>query len=156
MKALFRTWTILLLLAIVLVGVLVLRGQQGEEKKDPVVQAQEAIEKGLGMQLETQSSTGAGLKVLAVRKGSPADQEGIKVGDRIITVADRSVWHTYQFLDFMSQQREIMPALPVLVANKDNYRTVVFGRPSGSRTATPPPAGVSKSPKSAKPVEAGP
>ena len=129
MRPLFRTWILLPIVAIIFfVGLFWAREQAREAKKDPVVKAQEGIEKSFGMKLETQTSSGNGLKVLAVRSGSPADKSGIKVGDQVLAIGDRSIWHTYQFGDLMTKQLQAAPYLPVLVEHNGEYRSVMFGR----------------------------
>ncbi len=127
MKPILRTWTLLLIAAIALVfGLFWARGKSGEAKKNPLEQSQAAMEKSLGMKLATQSGPEGGLKVEAVKKGSPADAVGIKVGDRILTVGDRSVWHVYQFQEYASKLSEQAPAMLLLVERKGEYHNVVL------------------------------
>ncbi len=109
-----------------IVGLFWAREQTRETQKDPVVRAQDQIEKSFGMKLETQTNGGNGLEVLAVRPGSTADSGGIKVGDHVVAVGERSVWHTYGFTEVISKQLKDAPVLPVLVDHNGDYHQVVF------------------------------
>jgi hypothetical protein len=147
MRPLLRTWILLPIIAIIIVvGMFWAREQAREAKKDPLVKAQEGIEKSFGMKLETKTSSGSGLKVLAVRPGSPADKTGIKAGDVVVALGERSVWHVYQFADLMSKQLQAMPYLPLLVEHKGEYRSFVFGTHAamqgGAPGMAPPGAGM--------------
>jgi membrane-associated protease RseP (regulator of RpoE activity) len=156
MKLLFRPWIILLILIIVIVAGVLLRGQP-EAKKSAVVMAQETIAKIIGMKLETASSTGTGLKVEEVKSDSPAAELGIKVGDRIVAVGDRSVWHTEQFTQFANEFSQAGRPIPMLVESKGDYRLVVFGRPQGAASeSAPKPSGGAPATHPAQPGETGP
>ncbi len=146
MRPRLRVWVLLPVAAILLViGMFWAREQAAETRKDPVLKAQEGIEKSFGMKLELQTSSGNGLKVLSVRPGSPADKNGIKKDDVVVAIGDRSVWHAYQFADLMSQQLQSAGYIPLLVKRGDEYRSVFFGthsrRPGGAPGAMPPGAG---------------
>jgi hypothetical protein len=147
----FHTWIILLILVIAIVAVVMFRGEP-EKEKDQVVQAQETIDRVLGMKLEPAASTGTGLKVEGITKGGQAEQQDIKIGDRVIAVGDRSVWHTVQFTEFASEFSEARRPLPMLVESKGNYRLVVFGRPQGASPQNPPAAAA---PPAQAPAEPG-
>jgi predicted metalloprotease with PDZ domain len=127
MRPILRTWTLLLITAIVLViGLFWARAKSNEPKKNPLELSQADIEKGFGMKLETGSKSTGGLKVEAVKKGSPADKLGMKVGDRVVAVGDRSVWHVYQFHQYVTDLVMQYPAVMLLVEQNGEYRQVVF------------------------------
>ncbi len=127
MKPILRTWTLLLIAAIALVfGLFWARAKAGEAKKNPLEQSQAEMEKIIGMKLALESGPMGGLKVEAVKKGSPADSVGIKVGDRVVSIGDKSVWHVYQFHEYASKLSEQAPVLMLLVERKGEYRQVIF------------------------------
>jgi len=156
MRPILRTWVLLLIGAIIIVGGMFwARAHSGAAaKKDPLLEAQAQVEKAFGMKLATACGPEGGLKVEAVKKGSPADLTGIKVGDRVLTVGDRSVWHVYQFSQYASEVLQSAPGVSMLVERKGGYLQVVFGRrgmtPAGA--AGPMPGGMPEG----MPGEAGP
>lgn len=136
MRTSFRRWMLLLVAAIIVVaGLFWARAEVREAKKDPLTKAQEWVQKSFGMTVERQTSTGSGLKVQAVLPGGAAAEAGIKQGDRIVAVGDRSVWHVYQLVELIAA-RKGAPMMPVLVATGDDYHLV---RPSLAGAKTPPP-----------------
>jgi membrane-associated protease RseP (regulator of RpoE activity) len=138
MRPILRPWILLLAAAIFLVGGLFwARSQTGDKAPtDPLLEAQQQMEGALGAKLATIAGPEGGLKVEAVRKGSPADQTGMKVGDRLLSVGDRSVWHVQQLSEFVSEQLESAPALAFLMARDDEYFQIIFRRP-GAHTGAP-------------------
>jgi len=132
----FRRWMLLPVAAIIIVaGLFWAREQAREAKKDPLTKAQEWVHKSFGMQLEQQTSSGSGLKVEAVASASSAAEAGVKAGDRIVAVGDRSVWHIYQLIELISRLAG-GPMLPMLVATGEDYHLV---RLALANVKTPPP-----------------
>jgi S1-C subfamily serine protease len=136
MRPMLRSWILLPVAAIILVvGMFWARSQAVEAKKDPLTKVQDWVEKSFGMRVEKQTTGGDGLKVESVLPKGAAAEGGIKTGDRIVTVGDRSVWHVYQLAEVISQRLR-GPVLPVLVATGDDYHLV---RLSAAGVKTPPP-----------------
>ena len=136
MRPVLRSWVLLPVVAIALVaGMFWARNQAIETKKDPMTKAQEWVTRSFGMTVEKQTSGGNGLEVESVAPKGAAAEAGIKVGDRIAAVSDRSVWHVYQLIELISERLR-GPVLPVLVASGDDYHLV---RLSAAGARTPPP-----------------
>lgn len=136
MRPRFHKWMLLPVAAIVVVaGMFWAREQAREAKKDPLTKAQEWVQKSFGMTVEQKTSTGSGLKVEGVLPGSAAAEAGIKAGDQVVAVGDRSVWHVYQLIELISQ-RTRGPVVPVLVATGEDYH---LARLPLAGVKTPPP-----------------
>jgi S1-C subfamily serine protease len=134
MKPFLRTWVVLLLGAIVFVaGLFWVRANFAElQKKDPLTESQERIEDAFGMTLAKESGpAGDGLLVEAVDPEGVAARAGLDVGDRVMAVGDRSVWHIYQFADLVNASISVAPFLPLLVERDGDYRAVVIGHRAG-------------------------
>ncbi len=133
MKPLLRSWVVLLLVAIALVGALFwVRANFAElQKKDPLTEAQESIEEAFGMRVAKESGPKGGLPVEAVEPGGPAEQVGLAVGDRIMALGDRSVWHVYQFADLINSSITAGRGIMLLVQRDGEYRMIVFRHRTG-------------------------
>ncbi len=133
MKPLLRSWVVLLLGAIVFVWALFwVRANYAElQKKDPLTEAQESIEEALGMRVAKESGPGGGLPVEAVEPGGPAEQVGLAVGDRIMALGDRSLWHVYQFADLINSNVTMGRGIMLLVQRDGEYRMIVFRHRTG-------------------------
>jgi S1-C subfamily serine protease len=130
MKPVLRTWVVLLLGAIVFVaGLFWVRANFAElQKKDPLTEAQESIEDTFGMTLAKEPGPGGGgLPVEAVDPEGVAARAGFDVGDRVMAVGDRSVWHIYQFAELVDASISVAPVLPLLVERDGEYRQVLIG-----------------------------
>jgi len=126
MRPRLRTWTLLLIAAIVFVGLLFWARANPYEEKAPVVEAQETIQRAFGMKLATETKSGDGLSVEEVDPKGPAANVGIEAGDRIVAVGDESVWHTYQFIEAANKRLSAAPMLALLVERKGEYRVIIF------------------------------
>jgi S1-C subfamily serine protease len=119
----------------VVAGMFWAREQAREAKKDPLTKARDWVQKSFGMTVERETKTGSGIKVEAVAPGSAAAEAGIRAGDQIVAVADRSVWHVHQLVELIAEGTG-GPVVPVLVATGDDYHLV---RLSLAGMKTPPP-----------------
>jgi hypothetical protein len=128
MKPLFRSWILLLVGAICVVGAMTWMRLNPAEPDDPLLQARRSIAEGFGMDLAIQSDGSGGLRVEAVTPGRPAEQVGIEVGDRIVACGDRSVWHVHQMAQFVNDQLVLSGTVTLLVEREGRYWAVVFGR----------------------------
>ncbi|MBN1460468.1 MAG: PDZ domain-containing protein [Armatimonadetes bacterium] len=130
MRPRLRIWTLLLLAAIGLVGVMfwIRAHPEHYSQKDPLTESQEVISGALGMTLQKDSEGRGGLEVLEVSRDGAAARAGIQVGDRIIAVVDRSVWHIHQFQELVLEQLGQFPALILLKERDGSYQTVALSQ----------------------------
>jgi S1-C subfamily serine protease len=130
MKPILRSWMLLLVGAIVFVGGMFwVRANSSSGPQDPLLEAQQDLESVFGMKVALQANQQGGLQIEAVTPGGPAEHVGLAAGDRVVACGDKSVWHSYQLLQFVQQQMESAPAVVLLVERDGEYRQVVFGRP---------------------------
>ena len=135
MKPVIRSWTLLLIGTILLVGGMfwVRANPRSPESDDPLIKARDSLAQGFGIELATESRPEGGVRVEGVKPGSAAEEAGINAGDRIVACGDRSVWHAYQLAEYIVQELTYTPAVSLLVERDGDYRQVVFGsRPGGS------------------------
>ncbi len=126
MRPAVRTWTLLLIAGIVFMAALFWIRSKPIGKKDPLTESQETIEKAFGMKLAKESGPQGGLPVEAVDPRGPAAGSGVEVGDRVVAVGDRSVWHVYQFIQLVNERAPVASAVPLLLEREGEYRVVVF------------------------------
>jgi len=126
MRPRIRTWTLLLIAAIGFVAALFWVRANPSQEKDPLTEAQETIDHAFGMTLAQACGPEGGLPVEAVEPNGPAAGAGIEVGDRVVTIGDESVWHTYQFIEALNRRASSSTALALLVEREGDYRVVVF------------------------------
>jgi len=155
---------VLLGLAILIVVLLfIVRNEKPPKPDDPVAQAQEDMLAQFGFKVDRLVTPSAGgLTVLEVTPGSVADKLGLRKGDVVLAVNERSVWHAQQLYDMLSQQlQRRMPAL-VMVKNNGVFRDVLFGGgrrgpgKAGGPGAGQPPAGASRGMPPASPTPTEP
>jgi membrane-associated protease RseP (regulator of RpoE activity) len=126
--------TVLLVIAVVfIVGVLFARSRP-PQIKDEVADSIEELYDTFGFQVAGTMGPQGGLLVERVKSDSVAAALGIKKGDRVVTVNDRSVWHAKEMADQLFSAVKAGPVF-LLVANGDSYRQVVLG---GRRAAGGP------------------
>ncbi len=136
MRPLFRAWMLLPIIAILFIaGLFWARQQAAQGKKDPLTQAQDWVRDSFGMTVEKATTEGDGLKVEVVSSGGAAAAVGIKAGDRIIAVGERSVWHVYQLTTLIAKWMN-GPVAPVLVASGKGDHQVLL--PLGGIQTEPP------------------
>ena len=141
MRPVLRSWIVLFVAAILFVGGLFwLRSRPQEpEVADPLAEARESLDRVFGLEIASEVAAEGGVRVEAVKAGSPAEWAGIKGGDRIVVCGDLSVWHAQQLADFAAEL--ISRGLPVvlLVEREGSYRPAVLtgprGRPGGGPVA---------------------
>ena len=137
-------WTVLLLFAVLfVVGLIWVRGKP-PKVEDPLAEAAEEVSQRYGFLVESESDPKGGVMVKAITPGSPAALLGLQVGDRVIAVSERSVWHAVQLGDLLEERLSRGPT-PLLVVKGGVYRQVVFGRraagpagPGAARPGAPP------------------
>lgn len=133
MRRLLPPWALVLIGAIVVVGFAIkMRANPPvpDEPDDPLVTAAEQLEAGVGLVVEVAPDPNGGVRVTEVKPGSPALQLGIQAGDRIVACGARSVWHTYDLAEQMSQALSYGAPVPLLVEREGDYWQVVLGRPT--------------------------
>jgi S1-C subfamily serine protease len=145
MRPVLRSWTVLFVAAIMFVaGMFWLRARpQGPKVEDPLAEARESLDRGLGLELSSEVAPGGGVRVKGVKPGSPAERAGIKGGDRIVACGDYSVWHAYQLRDLIAERLGQGVPVVVLVDREGDYRPAVLAMPRvrASSTPTPEPEG---------------
>lgn len=126
--------TVLLVLAIFFVVVLLLVRNQQPPIDDPVGDAVKELSQGLGMDVDRDAQGGAGVAVLAVKAGSPADRLGLRKGDLIRAVGDRTIWHAKALHDQLSESLQRGGA-SLLVENNGVFRQILMGGVAAGRMA---------------------
>ncbi len=138
MMRLLPPWAWLLLLAILFVlGLFWARATAPDlsEPINPLDDARKALLQVYGFDLDLVSGPDGGLLVRAVTPGGSAERRGIRPGDRIMAVGDRSVWHTQQLAELLNQVASRGYPFTIMVARGETY----FGVPYGA--GLPPEAG---------------
>jgi predicted metalloprotease with PDZ domain len=129
MKPLLRSWTLILVAAILFVGgmIWVRLHPRSTDLDDPLLQARKAVAESFGVEAATSISASGGVLVEAVIPGSAAEQLGIQAGDRIVACGDRSVWHVYQLDELASSQLARGSAVGLMLEREGTYWVVVLG-----------------------------
>jgi membrane-associated protease RseP (regulator of RpoE activity) len=127
----FSGITVLLVLAIVFIAGVLFTRTRPPQVEDQVADSVKELYDAFGFQVAGTVGPQGGLDVERVKSGSVAERLGIKKGDRVITVNDRSVWHAKDMADQLFAAVNAGPAF-MLVANGDNYRQVVLGGRRGA------------------------
>jgi hypothetical protein len=129
MKPTLRTWTMLLIGAILLVGwMIAMRVRQpSADIDDPLVEARQAVADSFGMEVALVPGGRGGLEIEKVLPGRPAEQAGIEVGDRVVAVGDLSVWHVHQLAQYVGQQMTRFGAVSIMFERDGTYWCEVFG-----------------------------
>jgi S1-C subfamily serine protease len=83
------------------------------------------------MTIAKESGPQVGLLVETVEPESVAARAGIEVGDRLMALGDRSLWHVYQFAGLIDESTRATPVLHLLVEREGAYRAVVIGHRGG-------------------------
>lgn len=135
MRPRLRTWTLMLLAAILFMAALFWMRANPAPEDNPLVEAQQTINQAFGMTLAQASGPDGGLPVEGIETGGPAAGVGIQVGDRLVAVGDESVWHAYQFIQALNKVAEASPVLPILLERNGEYRLIVFK--SGGKLPVP-------------------
>lgn len=128
MKRLLPGWAVLLGAAILFVAAMIWVRAHPQEPEDPLERARMMVYEKLGMDLAVVATTGSGLEVKAVDAGSSAEALGFQVGDRIVAVGDRSVWHVVSFTEQLDQYFSQRLPVPVLVNRSGVYHSILMGR----------------------------
>lgn len=117
MRRRFSGLTILLLLAIVFVLGLFWVRNQPPQVEDPLAESQQAINKKLGFLVEEVPGPRGGLTVISVTPNTPGARMGLKAGDRILAVNERSVWHVVQLQDLLAEK--LAKGMTVLMVERE-------------------------------------
>jgi membrane-associated protease RseP (regulator of RpoE activity) len=128
MKPLLSARVLLLAGAIAFVVLLFWVRTHPQKPEDPLADAVDSLSKGLGLEVESSPLPNGGVLVKGVRPESPAQRLGLRAGDRIVAVGDRSVWHAINLAEFISQALSQGYPVPVLVETKGNYHPIIMGR----------------------------
>lgn len=120
----FSGWTVLLLLAILFVVGLIWVRKQPQELEDPLADAQHELHEKLGFLIEEMPGPKGGLTVKEVTPDSPAVQMRLEVGDRILAVNERSVWHARQLQDLLAEKLQRGPTV-LMVERQGEYRSLL-------------------------------
>jgi S1-C subfamily serine protease len=135
MRFTLPAWALLLIAAILFVAGLFWVRAHPAQKDNPLAQATDNISLGLGMEVEPAPGPEGGLLVKEVRPKSVAEHVGVKVGERVVAVGDRSVWHAVQLEQFISEEMSTTGSCTIMLVKGNVYRTVTLGF---ARVAPPP------------------
>jgi membrane-associated protease RseP (regulator of RpoE activity) len=128
MKPLLSTRIVLLVCAIIFVALMLWIRAHPEKPEDPVMDAISQLSEGLGLDIDPIAGAKGGIAVKAVRPGSPADRLGLRAGDRILAIGDRSVWHALNVQEFLNQGLTSGRPFPILVDSNGDYHAIIMGR----------------------------
>jgi S1-C subfamily serine protease len=128
MRRVFSGRNVILLLAILFVAGLFMN-RTPPPPKDPMRDAQQELLDAFGFQVELTPSRAGGLVVQKIIAGRRAEQVGLQVGDRILTVNERSVWHVKN-MDDLVQASVSGGAIALLVERNGVYRQVWLLHPA--------------------------
>jgi len=137
MRPILPRWALFLFAAILfMAGLFWVRAHPGE-KRSPLEESVAELSHYLGMEVEAVPAPGGpgGLLVKAIRPGSMAEQAGVEVGERVVAVGDRSVWHAIQLQQLISDEMRRRRSCTLMLATDQVYRCV----PLGFLPVPPPP-----------------
>lgn len=127
MRRLLPSWAVLLIGAILFVaGLFWIRSHPGQ-KPTPLEEAVETISQYLGMEVEQAPGPEGGLLVKGVRPGTMAHRLGVQVGEKVMAVGDRSVWHAVQLQQLINEEMQRRRGCAIMLAKDQTFRTVIFG-----------------------------
>lgn len=136
MRPVLPRWALLLGAAILVMGGLIWVRVYPPKPPNPLEDSVEAISDVFGMTVSVGPHPGGGELVEKVRPGSLAERIGFRVGERIVAVGERSVWHVRQLQELISQRSQMGQPLTVMVTPDDKvFRVLTFGP-----VPLPPPA----------------
>ncbi len=137
MRPVLSAWALLLIGAILFMGGLFWVRAHPAQKANPLTQATDTISAELGMEVEPAASLEGGLLVKAVRPKSIAAQVGVKAGEKVVAVGDRSVWHAVRLQELISKEMSTRGSCTIMLVKGTTYRTVTLGF---APVPPPPPA----------------
>jgi C-terminal processing protease CtpA/Prc len=116
-------------------------GQQPEQSRNQTEQGRQVEQaghqegatahKGLGLTFETQAASGAGLEIASVAPNSAAEQAGLRVHDRLISIDGRPFKHHRHAKAYLTAQTG--RAVPLII-ERDGHRYLIQfvpGQPEG-------------------------
>jgi len=139
MRPLLSARVVLLVVGIALVAVMFWARANPPGQDDPLKQAVRGISRALGLEVDPLPSAGpvGGLTVRSVRRGGPGERLGLAVGDRIVALGDRSVWHAITLAEGIDEVASRGLPVPIMVASGNKYRSVIIGQGYGRSRRAP-------------------
>jgi S1-C subfamily serine protease len=135
MRPVLRGWVLALVVAILVMGGLLwVRGHPGQPY-NPLEESVATISDVLGIQVSVNPDSRGGELIEKVRPGSPAERMGVRPGERIVAVGERSVWHAQQLQQLIAQRSQMGMPIGLMLASADGTCRVVAFAP----VAMPPP-----------------
>ena len=129
MRQILPPWALLLFAAILfMAGLFWLRAHPGK-KLNPLEKSVAELSQYLGMEVEAvpAASGPGGLLVKGIRPDSAVAQAGVKAGERVVAVGDRSVWHAIELQQFISDEMRKRRSCTLMLAKDQVYRCVTLG-----------------------------
>ncbi len=127
MRRILPPWALLLIAAILFMAGLFWVRANPPEERTPLDEAVADVLQYVGMEVEPEPREKSGLLVKSVTPGSPAEHAGVKAGERVVAVGDRSVWHALQLQELINTAMR-RPGGCLLMLEKDgHYHSVVLG-----------------------------
>jgi hypothetical protein len=129
MRPILPPWALFLFAAILFMGGLFWVRAHPGEKHNPLEESVEELSHYLGMEVEAVPARAGpgGLLVKAIRPDSMAERIGVKVGERVAAVGDRSVWHAVQLQQLISDEMSRRGSCTLMLAKDQVYRCVTLG-----------------------------
>jgi predicted metalloprotease with PDZ domain len=135
MRPVLRGWVLALVVAIVVMGGLFWVRGHPAKPYNPLEESVATISEVLGIQVSVNPDSRGGELIEKVRPGGPAERMGVRAGERIVAVGERSVWHAQQLQQLIAQRSQMGMPIGLMLASQDNtFRVVAFGP-----VAMPPP-----------------
>jgi S1-C subfamily serine protease len=131
---------LLLTVAILLVAAMFWMRANPTGPPNPLQEAADGLYQQFGFEVALTPGEEGGLAVKAIRPESPASQLGIQVGERIVAVGDRSVWHAIQLQQLIDKTAERGGPFSLMLAKDGVYRTVYVGMQQAPASPHPAPA----------------